>query len=110
MKTVTLPLNIVSSSLAGVHADSHEHTSWERMEACRFISALTVRLQGALRLHQFTQQRSTARSPPLHSPHVSPLHGNNKAVRVTAIVAQCYCTIRSMCEVKSQVEQVQYVY
>lgn len=49
MKTVTMPLNIVSSSLAGIHADSHEHThpscSYREWEGTgRSISALTLTL------------------------------------------------------------------
>lgn len=58
------------------------------MEDGQFISALTVRLQGTLRLHQFTQQIGTPQSPLLDLPHVSPLHVNNKAARVTRIGAR----------------------
>eukprot|EP00064_Thunnus_orientalis_P021026 superscaffoldBa00006131_g21180 len=37
------------------------------VEAGQFINALTVRLRGALRLHQFTQQIGTPQSPILDS-------------------------------------------
>lgn len=88
-----MPLYIATSSLAGVHAASHADTSsrqqGDRVEGGRFISALTVRLQGALRLHQFTQQIGTAQSMLLHLPHVSPLHVNNRAVRVTTVNTAC---------------------
>lgn len=58
-----------------------------RVEAGQFISPVTVRLQGALRLHQFIQQIGTPQSLLPDLPHVSPLHDNNKAVRVTRIGA-----------------------
>lgn len=67
----------------------------ERVEAGQFISALTVRLQGALRLHQFIQQIGTPQSLLLDLPHVSPLHLNNKAVRLTRIGAPCYAMLRN---------------
>lgn len=67
-KMATLPLNPVSSSLAGIRADAHEHQhprcgcgagggggrGGERTG--QSISGLTVGLQGALHLHQSTQQ------------------------------------------------------
>lgn len=55
----------------------------ERVDAGQFISVLTVRLQGALRLHQFTQQIGTPQSLLLDLAHVSPLYFNNKSVRLT---------------------------
>lgn len=76
------------------------------MEAGKFISAVTVRLQGALCLHQFTQQIGTPQSPLLDLPRVSPLHVNNKAVRVTRIGAPCHAMLRNRGLLKSQVKQV----
>lgn len=86
MKSVALPLYVVSSSLAGVHTYSHAHillAVGERVDAGQFISVLTVRLQGALRLHQFTQQIGTPQSLLLDLARVSPLYFNNKSVRLT---------------------------
>lgn len=86
MKMVTLPLNVVSSSLVGIHTDPHAHilpAVGGKVEGEQFIRALTVRLQGALCLHQFTQQIGTAQSLLLHLPHVSPLYVNNKPLRAT---------------------------
>lgn len=67
----------------------------ERVQAGHYISTLTVRLQGALRLHKFTYQIGTPQSPLLDLPHVSPLHVNNKAVMVTRIGAPCYTMLRN---------------
>lgn len=78
----------------------------ERVEAGQFISALTVRLRGALRLHQFTQQIGTPQSLLLDLPHVSPLCDNNKAVRVTRNGAPCFVVLRSRGLLKSQVRRV----
>lgn len=56
------PLSAISVSVESGHAASHAHThtaflqSGKRLKAGQFISDLTVRLRGALRLHQFTQQ------------------------------------------------------
>lgn len=86
MKMVTLPLNVVSSSLVDIHTDPHAHilpAAGGKVEGEQFIRALTVRLQGALCLHQFTQQISTTQSLLLHLPHASPLYVNNKPLRAT---------------------------
>lgn len=62
MKTVTLPLNIVSSSLARLpptliltHTRAHPAAGGQA-ESGQSISALTVRLRGALHLHQSARQ------------------------------------------------------
>lgn len=83
---VTLPLNVVSSSLVDIHTDPHAHilpAAGGKVQGEQFIRALTVRLQGALCLHQFTQQIGTTQSLLLHLPHASPLHVNNKPLRAT---------------------------
>lgn len=97
-KMVTLPLNPVSSSLAGIRADPHDHQhpscSWRGTG--QSISGLTVGLQGALHLHQSTQQIGPLQSTRLGSPHVSPLHVNSKGVRLSSTGSPCYVALRNM--------------
>lgn len=93
MKTLTRPLNIVSSSLAGIRADSHDThilpAAREWVEAGRSISTLNVRLQRALHVHQATQRIDAAQSPQPDLPHMSPLQANSKGVRLTPAGASC---------------------
>lgn len=102
----TLPLNPVSSSLAGIRADPHEHQHPSR--SCRdwggggaggtgqSISGLTVGLQGALHLHQSTQQIGPLQSTRLVSPHMSPLYVNSRGVSLSATGSVCYVALRNM--------------
>lgn len=99
MKTLTRPLNTVSSSLAGIRADPHEHqhpscSSGDWVEAGQSISGLTLGLQGALHLHQSTQQIGTLQSTGRASPHTSPLYVNNKGVRLSSTGSSCYVALR----------------
>lgn len=59
------------------------------------ISGLTVGLQGALHLHQSTQQIGPLQSTRLGSPHVSPLHVNSKGVRLSSTGSPCYVALRN---------------
>lgn len=87
MKSVALPLlccQFQSSRRSYLFSCTHILLAvGERVDAGQFISVLTVRLQGALRLHQFTQQIGTPQSLLLDLAHVSPLYFNNKSVRLT---------------------------
>lgn len=67
----------------------------EWVEAGQSISALTVRLRGALHLHQPTQRIGTPKSPRLDLPHMSPLHVNSKGVRLTRTGASRYAMLRN---------------
>lgn len=103
---VTLPLNPVSSSLAGIRADPHEHQHPSRScgdwgwgvgcggETGQSISGLTVGLQGALHLHQSTQQIGPLQSTRLVSPHMSPLYVNSRGVSLSATGSACYVAFK----------------
>lgn len=99
MKTVTPPLNIVSSSLAGVPADSREHThpscGWGMGGGWPIYQSGDCKAAGSppsSSVHSADRHTPVTR---LDAPHTSPLHLNNKGVRLTGCGASCSATLGS---------------
>lgn len=98
MKTVTRPLNIVSSSLAGVCADSPERThpscGWGMGGGCPIYQRGDCEAAASppsSSVHSADRRTPVTR---LDAPHTSPLHVNNRGVRLTGSGASCSATLR----------------